>query len=87
MPQVLNEVVSLSSRTLGSGAARLEVSEMGFGVMGDVPSRSCRRYRAVIRLLHEARSFGCTYFDTAEIYGPYTNEALLEKRSAAEAMC
>lgn len=78
MPQVLNEVVSLSSRTLGSGAARLEVSEMGFGVMGMTYHRGVVGDTAqMIRLLHEARSFGCTYFYTAEIYGPYTNEALL----------
>lgn len=80
MPKVNNEAVRFSRRALGSGAARLEVSEMGFGVMGMTFHRGTVGDPAqMIRLLHQAQALGCTYFDTAEIYGPYTNEALLGK--------
>ena len=78
MSETLNEAFNLSRRTLGSGASRLKVSEMGFGVMEMTNHRGTVGDTAqMVELLHEARSFGCTYFDPAWIYGPYTNETLL----------
>lgn len=62
---------------LGSGRAAMEVSALGFGVMGMTYNRSRHPDRkACIRLLHEAVERGVTLFDTAIIYGPLTNENL-----------
>ena len=64
-------------RTLGTGRAALEVSALGFGVMGMTYNRSQHPDKqACIRLLHEAVDRGVTLFDTAIIYGPLTNEYL-----------
>src|SRR5476651_667229 len=63
-------------RTLGNSS--LEVSALGLGCMGmsfgygapaDAPQ--------MIALLRGAVEQGVTFFDTAEVYGPFTNEALL----------
>lgn len=67
-----------SGRTLGSGKQRMEVSALGLGCMGMsfhrsfVPERS-----AMVRLLRNAAESGVTLFDTAEVYGPFTNEELV----------
>lgn len=64
-------------RILGSGRAAMEVSALGFGVMGMTYNRSQHPSKqACIRLLHEAVDHGVTLFDTAIIYGPLTNEWL-----------
>lgn len=64
-------------RTLGTGKAALEVSALGFGVMGMTYNRSQHPDKAsCIRLLHKAVDRGVTLFDTAIIYGPLTNELL-----------
>lgn len=64
-------------RVLGSGKAALEVSALGFGVMGMTYNRSQHpEKKQCIRLLHEAVERGVTLFDTAIIYGPLTNEEL-----------
>ena len=76
--QIEQSALRLNSRTLGQGASSLKVSSMGFGVMGMTYHRGpIKSSEEMIRLLHRARSCGCTCFDTAEIYGPYTNESLL----------
>lgn len=68
---------NLPARTLGSGAAAMRVSALGFGVMGMTYNRSRHPdKKACIRLLHEAVERGVTLFDTAIIYGPLTNELL-----------
>lgn len=64
----------MKMRNLGS----LAVSELGFGTMsfastyGQAPDRA-----ESIRVLRGAHDFGVTMFDTAEAYGPWTNEELL----------
>lgn len=64
-------------RTLGTGKAALDVSALGFGVMGMTYNRSQHPdKKTCIRLLHEAVGRGITLFDTAIIYGPLTNETL-----------
>lgn len=64
-------------RTLGSGSAAMKVSAFGFGVMGLNHHRGYHPDRkAAIRLLHEVVERGVTLFDTAESYGPFTNEEL-----------
>lgn len=65
-------------RTLGSGAAAMEVSAMGFGCMGLNHNRSQHPGRAQeIALIHEAIERGVTLFDTAESYGYHVNERLV----------
>lgn len=67
----------LPHRTLGTGNAAMEVSELGFGVMGMTYNRSQHPdKKTCIQLLHEAVDRGVTLFDTAIIYGPLTNENL-----------
>jgi aryl-alcohol dehydrogenase-like predicted oxidoreductase len=64
-------------RVLGAGEAALEVSALGFGVMGMTYNRATHPDKpALIKLLHQAVERGVTLFDTAEIYGPFNNEEL-----------
>ena len=54
------------------------MSELGFGCMGlshgyaNQPDRN-----EAIRVLRDAVEQGITFFDTAEVYGPYTNEDIV----------
>lgn len=67
-------------RTLGSSNAAMQVSSIGFGCMGLNYHRSEHPdEQAAIRLVHEAIGRGVTLFDTAESYGPFTNERLMGK--------
>lgn len=60
------------------GKSNLEVSAMGFGCMGMSASYGQPKdKREMISLLHKAVELGVTFFDTAEVYGPFTNEELL----------
>lgn len=58
----------------------LEVSAIGLGCMG-----FSHGYGAIpteeesIRLIRYAHDLGCTFFDTAEVYGPFVNEELTGK--------
>ena len=68
----------LQTRTLGSQG--LTVSALGLGCMGMSQSYGLpeeRDERESIATLHRAIELGVTFFDTAEVYGPYTNEELL----------
>lgn len=66
----------MKTRTLGSSG--LEVSEIGLGCMrmsfGDRPVGDRQE---MIEFLHQAVEKGVTFFDTAEVYGPFTNEELV----------
>lgn len=67
----------MQKRKLGKG--NLEVSALGFGAMG----MTSQHYGPsgdrpeMIALLRAAVERGVTFFDTAEVYGPYTNEELV----------
>ena len=66
----------VETRTLGR--AGLEVSAIGLGCMsmtGGYSEKPDRR--EMISLIRMAVERGVTFFDTAEIYGPYANEALV----------
>lgn len=66
----------MQKRTLGS--SNLEVSALGLGCMrmsfGDAPIGTREE---MISFLHTAVDRGVTFFDTAEVYGPFTNEDLV----------
>jgi aryl-alcohol dehydrogenase-like predicted oxidoreductase len=68
--------MEMKKRKLGN--SNLEVSAIGFGCMGlnfsygPAPDRN-----EMIKLLHKAVDMGVTFFDTAEVYGPLTNEELV----------
>ena len=66
----------MQQRRLGSG--NLEVSALGLGCMGMSQSYGVPPDKqAMIALIRTAVDRGITFFDTAEIYGPYTNEELV----------
>ena len=65
-------------RKLGSGKQQLEVSALGLGCMGMSYHRSfIPDQKTMIDLLRKAPDLGLNFFDTAEAYGPYTNETLV----------
>src|SRR3954451_11469277 len=65
----------MQKRTLGKN---LEVSAIGFGAMGMSQSYGPGPGRAAnIDLLRAAVDRGVTFFDTAEVYGPFVNEELV----------
>src|SRR5438309_11510864 len=60
------------------GKSNLEVSALGLGCMGMSMSYGPPRDKQqMISLLHAAVDRGITFFDTAEVYGPFTNEELV----------
>jgi aryl-alcohol dehydrogenase-like predicted oxidoreductase len=66
----------MQKRKLGKG--NLEVSALGLGCMGMSFSYGpAKDKQEMISLLRTAVERGITFFDTAEVYGPYTNEELL----------
>jgi aryl-alcohol dehydrogenase-like predicted oxidoreductase len=66
----------MDKRTLGS--AGLEVSAIGLGCMSMTGGYSDRPDRQeMISLIRTAVDRGVTFFDTAEIYGPFVNEELV----------
>src|SRR5579862_6826979 len=66
----------MQKRTLGK--SNLEVSALGLGCMGmshsypPFPGR-----QEMIALIRQAVERGITFFDTAEVYGPFINEELV----------
>jgi aryl-alcohol dehydrogenase-like predicted oxidoreductase len=66
----------MQKRTLGN--SNLEVSAIGLGCMGMSWSYGPPKDRnEMISLLHTAVERGVTFFDTAEVYGPFANEELV----------
>ena len=60
------------------GKSNLEVSALGLGCMGMSASYGQPKdISEMTALLRAAVDRGITFFDTAEIYGPFTNETLL----------
>jgi aryl-alcohol dehydrogenase-like predicted oxidoreductase len=69
--------MTLQRRKLGSQG--LEVSAIGLGCMGMSQSYGPADEAESIATLHRAIELGCNFLDTAEVYGPLANEALLGK--------
>jgi len=65
----------LANRKLGTGG--LTVSELGLGCMGMSQSYGPADEPESIATIHRAIELGVTFFDTAEVYGPFKNEELL----------
>jgi aryl-alcohol dehydrogenase-like predicted oxidoreductase len=66
----------MQTRILGRGG--LEVSAIGLGCMGMSWAYGPAKDKSeMIALLHDAVERGVTLFDTAEVYGPFTNEELV----------
>jgi aryl-alcohol dehydrogenase-like predicted oxidoreductase len=63
------------------GTEKLEVSRLGLGLMGMSAfyTGAGQDEAGSIRTIHRAIDLGVTFFDTAEIYGPYANEELVAK--------
>lgn len=71
-------------RTLGRGQFAMEVSAMGFGVMGANYNRGVHPpEKDMIYLIGQAVEHGVTLFDTGQIYGPLKNEELAGKALAS----
>ncbi|HTZ05775.1 MAG TPA: aldo/keto reductase [Gaiellaceae bacterium] len=65
----------MKTRTLGTG---LEVSELGLGCMGMSFSYGpAADTQEMIALIRDAVERGVTFFDTAQVYGPFVNEELV----------
>lgn len=64
----------MQKRTLGQ---QLEVSALGLGCMGMSFYGAPPNPAEMTKLLRAAVDRGVTLFDTAEVYGPYTNEELV----------
>jgi aryl-alcohol dehydrogenase-like predicted oxidoreductase len=66
----------MQKRQLGNSG--LEVSALGLGCMGlSFGYGPATDKQQAIKLIRSAVEQGVTFFDTAEVYGPFTNETLL----------
>lgn len=66
----------MKKRNLGSNG--LEVSAIGLGCMGmSYGHGPAEDKKEMVSLIHEAIDRGVTFFDTAEVYGPFINEELV----------
>jgi aryl-alcohol dehydrogenase-like predicted oxidoreductase len=64
------------------GSARLAVSALGLGCMPMAGMYGSKEEGESLRVLARALELGCTFFDTADAYGPFTNERLVGKALA-----
>lgn len=71
----------LGTRKLGNSG--LEISSLGLGCMGMTMGYGPAGDRKdMIKLIHDAVERGVTFFDTAQVYGPFTNEELVSEALA-----
>jgi aryl-alcohol dehydrogenase-like predicted oxidoreductase len=70
--------MTLQKRTLGSTSS-LTVSELGLGCMGMSEFYGRGDEGEAIATIHRALDLGVTFLDTADMYGPFTNEQLVGK--------
>jgi aryl-alcohol dehydrogenase-like predicted oxidoreductase len=74
----------MRTRTLGTGEHALQVSALGYGCMGlsqsylPIPTRE-----EGVTLIRAAVERGVTFFDTAEAYGPFSNEQIVGEALAS----
>ena len=70
------------TRTLGTGDAALTVSALGLGCMGMSEFYGTSDEAQSLETLHRALDLGVTFLDTADMYGPFTNERLVGRAIA-----
>jgi aryl-alcohol dehydrogenase-like predicted oxidoreductase len=70
--------MTFTRRTLGTSSA-LEVSALGLGCMGMSEFYGTADEQTGIDTIHRALDLGVTFLDTADMYGPFTNEQLVGK--------
>src|SRR5213082_721898 len=73
-PYAVCDAVRMQTRTLGQG---LEVSALGLGCMGMSEFYGTADEGEAIATIHRALELGVNFLDTADIYGPFTNERLV----------
>src|SRR3954454_17970905 len=73
--------MSLQTRTFGT-TAPLTVSALGLGCMGMSEFYGTPDEAGGIATIHRALDLGVTFLDTADMYGPFTNERLVGKAIA-----
>lgn len=69
-------------RTRRLGTQGFEVSEQGLGCMGMSDAYGPGDESEAIATIHRALELGITFLDTADIYGPFTNERLIGRAIA-----
>lgn len=77
--------MTITTRSLGSSPALdapLEVSALGLGCMGMSEFYGAPDEQQGIATIHRALDLGVTFLDTADMYGPFTNERLVGKAIA-----
>lgn len=72
--------MTMNTRKLGSQG--LEVSALGLGCMGMSEFYGGRDEGEAVATIHRAIELGVTFLDTADMYGPFTNEVLVGKAIA-----
>jgi aryl-alcohol dehydrogenase-like predicted oxidoreductase len=72
----------MDRRTLGRGDAALEVSAEGLGCMGMSEFYGSADEGEAIATIERALELGVDFIDTADMYGPFTNEMLVGKAIA-----
>ena len=73
---------TISTRTLGSGDAALPVSALGLGCMGMSEFYGTADEASSREVIARALDRGVTLLDTADMYGPFTNERLVGRAIA-----
>jgi aryl-alcohol dehydrogenase-like predicted oxidoreductase len=74
----------METKRLGTGSAALEVSAQGLGCMGMSEFYGTSDEAEAAATIRRAVELGVTLFDTADMYGPFTNEQLVGRALAAD---
>ena len=76
------EVYNLQTRYLGTGTNQIAVSALGLGCMGMSEFYGSTDDAESLNVIRHALDAGCIFLDTADMYGPFTNERLVGRAIA-----